>query len=179
MGLARHVVIGHSDHMQELYRWRWSRECRIVVVKSRDEVIDACQLSTPDLVICDVEPFLVDWTAPATELETNAVTLERELHPIQVVLCTNSDRFTGARGMPRLISRARKPFTATKRLHGLPSRVTVTGDILIIDGLLALRLRSEFLWFRQPKGEAPPWPRCLAFVDRFLRPLLLKRLESR
>lgn len=163
--------------MHELYRWRWSRGSRILVVRSRDEAVEACHLSRPALVVCDIEPFLVDWTAQPRELAPNAADLARRLRPINLVLCTNSGRFTREPRMPRLIAHARKPFTDIRHLRQLNSCTIVIGDLLILDGLLALRLRSDFIWFRQHASEAPPWPRCLARVDQILRPLLIKRLE--
>lgn len=128
-------------------------------------------------MLCDVEPFLVDWKAPADDIRANAAALKRMLQPIQLRLCTNSRRYDSQRDLPCLTTRAHKPFTSLGRLHGTAGDVTIIGDLLVIDGLLAFRLNGTFLWFRQQGKEIPAWPRLLALVDGLVFRLLLKRLE--
>lgn len=161
----------------DIWAWRcWPGSgSNLAVIKARDSatLFDyVCAINATTIVL-DIEPWLIHWTAPSNRL-VQRLTDFRRLAPESsvVVLCTNSRRFKKAAIAAPYVGRARKPWTSRRRIGPLGDRPVVVGDSLLLDGLLARRLRAAFVWL-QWEGHTPLWPHLIHAVDRILGSVLL------
>jgi hypothetical protein len=124
--------------------------------------------------ILDIEPWVLSWHADAGRL-AEALTPWVEIGPagVRVVLCTNSKRFSIDTLGVELVSHAQKPWTRRSRLGALGMSPVVVGDCLLLDGLLAFRLRADFIWLPW-QDSAPLWPRAIHLLDALMAPFLLR-----
>jgi hypothetical protein len=154
--------------------WRGFGE-NLVVIKARDlaTLFDYVREINATTIVLDIEPWLIHWTAPSNLLAQRLADFRRQAPGSSaVVLCTNSRRFKSASIAAAYVGRARKPWTSRRRIGPLGDRPVVVGDSLLLDGLLALRMRAAFVWL-QWEGETPLWPRLIHAVDRFVGSVLL------
>lgn len=164
------------------WRWRFGG-IRVHRAQTRTEAgLLACELGA-EIVLLDAEPAVVHWSEPSDAL---VVGVEQWIDllpgdPI-VKICTNSRRFH-PRSIDRvpIIAAARKPWTRRERIlqrDESDATVVVVGDLLVLDGIMALRFGCEFIWLSQ-QAPVPPWPLLLSHVDRILARLALRRVEDR
>lgn len=155
-----------------------------VAVRHLDDVEARAREATGPLVlIFDVDNTLVPQGAPWEELGRVAHAVRDRFEAIEsvqrVILLTNG----AERGVPWMESRGNKPWTSRRRL-GLDRspipEVWVTGDQILIDGVLAWRLRARFFHRvvdagNEAAGQAMmrrigPWVERLIFVDENVVP---------
>ncbi len=151
------------------------RTPRVVIDRRAILISLAAELQTRTLVV-DVEPLLSRWHAADGEAVIAATTAFAHESTARIPSLQHLVFATNAR-MPFLkgrdfgagvlfITNARKPWR-TKYLKGSPAPITVIGDQVLTDGLLAHRLGGSFLHWRS--GDAmPPWPRAQAIAGRLI-----------
>jgi hypothetical protein len=156
---------------------RLVRQCPRAPVRDVTAVRDWCVDLRIRHLLVDVEGTVVPHRAPDSLWRAavgEVASLLDGVPDLRVTFVTNSKRqvnFNASR--LSLVSGARKPFSARKRLdmrEGEP--LAVWGDQVLTDGLLAWRLRGAFLEAPRPVGE-PAWPR---FLRRAAQVLLVGRL---
>jgi hypothetical protein len=134
----------------------------------------AAELRTRTLVV-DVEPLLSPWgAAPESVFAATAAFANESIAHIPSLKCLFFA--TNAR-MPFIktfetdsrfifISAAHKPWR-TNYLNGCPKPITVIGDQVLTDGLLAYRLEGNFLHWRS-RCAVPLWPRVQMMAGRLV-----------
>ena len=159
-------------------RWRSSiSPSAIYEISERPQLVDLIAAVDPSIVVVDVEPLLVGWGEPEHMLSIRLDSLAESIRPsARVVVCTNSRRFRLIQGA-EMIANARKPRVPPELTGDLGGRPLVVGDLLILDGLLARRLRADFVWWRG-KDPAPWWPRLLRMVDAVARRLCTREVVN-
>ena len=146
-----------------------------VVIDRRGVLISlVAELRTRTLIV-DVEPFLSTWdaaadtviaatTAFATEITARIPSLEH------LVFVTNAQmpfiKTPSIDGGFLFISAARKPWRRNY-LEDSPRPITVIGDQVLTDGLLAHRLGGNFLHWR-PGRTVPLWPRVQTIAGKLI-----------
>jgi hypothetical protein len=144
-----------------------------VVASSGASALAYCLQAGAASLVLDVEPVVTPWGTTPAELRT-AVTATliaaRVAGVRRVVFVTNSARtvepFPHGADLADgcLISRARKPLSATRVLGDLPRPLHVAGDQILLDGILAYRLDADVFVLAPVPATAPLWPRIQAVV---------------
>lgn len=163
--------------MGSAYKWRFGGDLGVRAVCSLDDVLSLCSRGSYDVLICDVEPLLVHWDASGDDLAEAVSVVRAAIWPTRLLLCTNSSRFAEISATLG-VTAARKPMTELSRFGEIGSRRLVAGDLLLLDGLLALRLRADFLWLKGPSNRTPIWPRIQTAIDGLAKPVLLVSMEE-
>ncbi|MEU5989867.1 hypothetical protein ABZ806_12925 [Spirillospora sp. NPDC047418] len=145
-----------------------------------DQIIAlAVDLDASTLVI-DVEPLLAEWDSPpevflAAVRRLHAAVVERAPSVTDLVFASNAGwppQPPPEPAGPRMavVSPARKPWR-TRYLDGLPAPIVFAGDQVLTDGLLAWRLRGDFLHCANA-GEPPLLARVQSVAGRCIAPLV-------
>jgi predicted HAD superfamily phosphohydrolase YqeG len=155
---------------------------RIQVATGASQLWELVAASETSLLIVDVEPFVLHWDSSPTEFASGV----RRIHHNVASRCPSIERVIFASNAPRLweqisvptapsidiVSRARKPWR-TSYLPADSQRITVIGDQLLTDGLLAWRLNGIFIHL-QPDPPVPWWPRLQTSLGHGLEGVLFR-----
>ena len=131
-------------------------------------------------LIFDVDNTLVPQGAQIGDFRAavNAAIDRFEAHPRvgRVLVLTNGRQ----RGVPRLVSRANKPWTTRRRL-ALPrgGAVWVVGDQVLTDGILAWRLQARFIQLVIDDHLEPEDQARIRRRGRWLEPILFREGQKR
>jgi predicted HAD superfamily phosphohydrolase YqeG len=146
-----------------------------VVIDRRAILISLpAELQTRTLVV-DVEPLLSPWDAAGDTVIAAATTFATEVKARipslqHLVFATNARmrliKASATDGGFLFISAARKPWRINY-LKGSPTPITVIGDQVLTDGLLAYRLGGNFLHWR-PDHTVPLWPRMQTIAGKLI-----------
>jgi hypothetical protein len=145
-------------------------------VDGQDVVVAAVADLRPATLVVDVQPFVAPWGCGGDAMVAGAAGLSRQLAAAapdlgNLVFATNA-RLALPGGLdsewPKVtfVSAAHKPWRIGY-LVTAPRPVVVVGDQVITDGLLAARLRGQFLQVRV-HGRIPRWPRIQAAIGKWL-----------
>jgi hypothetical protein len=142
---------------------------RRIVVSDLDDVADVCSKLRIVTLVLDVEPMIARWGTSLQVLSGSiAATSERLFDAVgtlrSLVFVTNSARRLPESAPPRVLlrGRAHKPWQ-TSWARDLNRPVAVVGDMVLTDGLLAVRLGAAFLHYPLQPGT-PRWPRWQALL---------------
>lgn len=168
---------GERSAVPDTWTWRWrsgpGRHLAVIKAKDAATILEYIRTVAATAVVLDIEPGLIHWTASSALLSQRLTDFKRHIpRTSTVILCTNSRRFNNVSTSGTYVGGARKPWTGRGRFGSLGDRPVVVGDSLLIDGLLALRLRAAFVWL-QWQGQTPPWPRMIHVADRLAGSVLL------
>ena len=133
------------------------------------------ELETCTLVV-DVEPLLATWGAPVGDVIAGGIAFAHEV-AVEVPSLTYLVFTTNARmSLPKtlesdclqisFVSSAGKPWRIGY-LTESPRPITVIGDQVATDGLLAFRLGGAFVHWRS-HDNMPLWPRVQTIVGRLI-----------
>jgi predicted HAD superfamily phosphohydrolase YqeG len=159
-----------------------ARGQRIQVAMGASQLWEFVAASEPTLLIVDVEPFVLRWDSSPTEFVSGV----RRIHHNIASQCPSIARVIFASNARRLwerlavqtapsidiVSRAHKPWR-TSYVPEDSQRITVIGDQLLTDGLLAWRLNGTFIHL-QPDPPMPWWPRLQTSLGRGLEGVLFR-----
>jgi len=133
----------------------------------------------PATLVVDVEPLVVPWDSAPTLFAKAADDFARTVRAtvpsvISVIYSSNSRRPRDAdsHSCIRIVTAARKPWR-TRYLHGEPKPVTVAGDQVLTDGLLAWRLGASFIHC-QVAEPMPRWPQLQHWFGQIVAPFLFR-----
>jgi predicted HAD superfamily phosphohydrolase YqeG len=168
---------------QRFRRCLMRRTPRVVIDQRAVLISLAAELQTRTLVV-DVEPLLNAWDATAEVVITSAIAFANEatarIPSLQALVFATNAKMSFVNGQEigddvLFISAARKPWR-TDYVKGGPGPVTVIGDQLLTDGLLARRLGGTFLHWR-PCGHIPAWPRMQTFTGKLIENVFFARQD--
>ncbi len=124
------------------------RRVPMLRVQSLDDVAEfAAGSAQPTVLIFDADNTLAAQGAPSSQFAVvvNGVIDRFAAHPnvAQTIVISNG----AERGVPRMISRGDKPWTARDRLGIIDqnAHLVVIGDQILTDGILAWRLGATYL----------------------------------
>jgi hypothetical protein len=180
--LAESLTVLQAGAVLETRRWRGAHlrhagNVAIFRLSGWDELLVLLRERRPEVLILDVEPWLVGWGEPVDARTHADIGKLADAGDCDIVLCTNSGRFARESWQPwPIVGRAHKPWTSSRRLPREGRRM-VAGDLLSLDGVLARRWTSDFAWLPW-WGKAPCWPATLRVVDSFLATAMTRPAEA-
>lgn len=148
------------------------RTPRVLIDRRAVLISSAAGLQTRTLIV-DVEPLLSPWDAAAETLPAATAAFANEstarIPSLEYLIFATNARIPFIKtpetdGRFLFISAARKPWRINY-LRGSSTPITVIGDQVLTDGLLAHRLGGNFLHWRSDY-TVPLWPRVQAIAGK-------------
>lgn len=143
-----------------------------LVVRDRGAAFATLTELQPATLVVDIQPFVAPWRASPDAMLSAAAALSEYLAETlpdlkAVVFATNArgglqPPLRDERVQVTFVSTARKPWRISY-VADVPRPIVVLGDQIVTDGLLAFRLRGQFLHWRE-HGRVPWWPRLQALI---------------